>query len=150
MGDETKVGIPISSGEFRRLVERYVAQMESGGPLQTDDYIAMTRVWNTIERDRLVPTDELFRRYYALFFPGFVAHIEKALGAIPTKGMALYAKDHDLYLGGKPHANSAYRIEGLDHHSGHLSRRRPPPAQATVSDAGGGVAGVAGTMIKAE
>ncbi|MER2623294.1 MAG: hypothetical protein ABTS22_05065 [Accumulibacter sp.] len=111
MADETRLGIPISRSEFRRLVEKYVSKMESDDPLQTDDYIAMTRLWNTIERDRLVHTDELFRRYYTRFFPDFVECVEKALGAIPTKGMALYSKDHDLYLGGKPHANSAYRIE---------------------------------------
>lgn len=111
MGDETKVGIAISRREFRRLVERYVVAMEADGPLATDDYITMTRLWNTIERDHLVHTDERFRHYYKLFFPGFVARLEKALGAIPTKGMALYSREHDLYLGGKPHANSAYRIE---------------------------------------
>jgi hypothetical protein len=111
MGDESKVGIPISAREFRRLVEKHIGKMQSGVPMETNDYITMTRLWNTIERDRLVHTDELFRRYYAAFFPGFVERVEKALGAIPTKGMALYSREHDLYLGGKPHANSAYRIE---------------------------------------
>jgi hypothetical protein len=110
MTNDMTPGVAISSAEFRRLVVKYVLKMESGEPMASDDYITMARLWNTIERDQLVHADELFRRYHASFFPGFVAAFEKALGAIPTKGMALYSKKHDLYLGGKPHANSAYRI----------------------------------------
>src|SRR5262245_9803931 len=111
MGDETGIGIPIGTTEFRRLVEQYLARMEAGDQMSADDYVTMTRLWNTIEHDRLVERDEIFQRYYATFFPAYVARVERALGAITTKGMALYSRDYDLYLGGKPHANSLYRIQ---------------------------------------
>jgi hypothetical protein len=110
MGDEADIGSPIDAAEFRRLVEQHLARMEAGSDMSTDDYVIMTRLFNTIAFGQLVQRDEIFRRYHAAFFPRYVAPIQQALDATPTKGMALYAKDHDLYLGGKPHANSMYRI----------------------------------------
>src|SRR2546427_10111144 len=110
-GGRERIGIPISAAEFRRLVEHYLARMESGEEMKPGDYVTMTRLWNTIERGRLVERDEIFRHYHKGFFPEYVGRVEKALHALPTKGMALYSKEYDLFLGGKPHANSSYRIE---------------------------------------
>jgi hypothetical protein len=110
MSDEAEIGIAASADEFRRLVEHYLARMDDGSDMSNDDYVTMTRLFNTIEHGRLAERDDTFRRYRAAFFPNYVARIERALGATPTKGMALYTKAYDLYLGGKPHANSMYRI----------------------------------------
>jgi hypothetical protein len=46
-----------------------------------------------------------------LFFPAYVERIARVLEALPTKGMALYSKSYDLYLGGQPHQHSQYRLE---------------------------------------
>ena len=116
MGDEAAIGIPIGATEFRRLVEQYLARMEARDQMSADDYVTMTRLWNTIEHGRLVERDQIYKRYHAAFFPDYVAQVERALGAITTKGMALYSRNYDLYLGGKPHANSLYRIQNAPKH----------------------------------
>ena len=104
-----ELGIPITQAELRRAVTDYLDRMTKDAALTTDDYVTMVRLWNTIEFCRLAGEDELYRRYRETFFPGFVERASKALNALPTKGMALYSREHDLFLGGKPHANSQYR-----------------------------------------
>ena len=105
------VGIPISTEHFRTLVTSYLSRMESDQEMAIEDYITMTRLWNTIEFRRLGSRDPLFFRYAATFFPGYVERISKSLNAQPTKGMALYSREHDIYLGGKPHPHSQYKLE---------------------------------------
>ena len=39
-------------------------------------------------------------------------NVTHALGMELSKGMALYSKERDLYLGGAPHANSMYDVDG--------------------------------------
>jgi hypothetical protein len=104
-------GFPISTEEFRTLVSDYLRRMESGYEMTTEDYVTMIRLWNTIEFRRLGPRDSLFHRYAVAFFPAYVERISKSLNAQPTKGMALYSKEHDIYLGGKPHPRSQYKLE---------------------------------------
>jgi hypothetical protein len=107
------VGIPMSMESFRALVADYTDRMEAGRAMTTDDYITMTRLWNTVEFRRLSEKDSLFHRYAAAFFPAYVERVAKGLNALPTKGMALYSKEHDLFLGGKPHPKSQYKLEEL-------------------------------------
>jgi hypothetical protein len=41
-----------------------------------------------------------------------VVAVTQALGMELSKGLALYSPQHDLYLGGAPHANSMYDVQG--------------------------------------
>lgn len=110
MTDEA-IGIPIERDEFRALVDGYAQRLEADdGSLGPEDYVTMIRLWNTIEFGRLRQEDPLFGRFAAAFFPATVQRATEVLGATPTKGMALYARAHDVYLGGRPHANSQYRV----------------------------------------
>lgn len=111
--DGVNTGLPISTEEFRKLVTDYLNRMESGDEMTIKDYVTMTRLWNTIEFRRLGSKDAIFHRYAAAFFPAYVERISKSLNALPTKGMALYSKEYDIYLGGKPHAHSQYKLEGV-------------------------------------
>jgi len=85
--------------------------MESGDVFTIEDSLTMIRLWNTIDVCRLGPTDKLYQRYSDKFFPGYVEPLSKNLHALPTKGMALYSKDYDIYIGGRPHANSQYLLK---------------------------------------
>ena len=110
MTDEA-TGIPIARDEFRTLVDGYMARLEADdGSLGAEDYVTMIRLWNTIEFGRMRGEDPLFDRFAAAFFPAQVGRANDILGATPSKGMALYSREHDVYLGGRPHANSQYRI----------------------------------------
>jgi hypothetical protein len=108
--DAMDVGIPISLEEFRALITKYIESMESGRELSATDYLTMTRLWNTILFRRLESADELFHRYAKAFFPEYIEPISKSLNAQPTKGMALYSKEHDIYIGGKPHHHSQFKF----------------------------------------
>ncbi len=105
------LGIPISMGNFRGLVDRYLRRMDAADAMTIDDLVTMTRVWNTIEFRRLRTSNPDFQRFWGVFFPGYVAEIAERLEAGETKGMALYSPRHDLYFGGKPHQGSQYKVE---------------------------------------
>ena len=105
------LGIPIAAERFRSLVAEYVKQMDSDKEMSPEDYVTMTRLWNTIELHQLGRSDALFRRYSDAFFPAYVERVSKGLNAYPTKGMALYSKEYDIFLGGKPHARSQFKLE---------------------------------------
>lgn len=113
MTDEP-MGIPIDAETFRSLVAEYLDRLEPQGDatLDAEDYVTMIRLWNTIELHALGDRDPLFARYAAAFFPDAVQRATELLGATPTKGMALRSKEHDVYIGGKPHPNSQYLIKG--------------------------------------
>jgi hypothetical protein len=103
-------GPVINSSGFRALVVHYLGRMDAGQELSAADYYTMIRLWNTIESERLGGRDPLFKRYASTFFPTHVERAAQCLGAYPTKGMALYSKEYDVYLGSVSHAPSRYRI----------------------------------------
>ena len=49
---------------------------------------------------------ELFQSHY---MSGAVSSLEASL----TKGMAWYSQEHDVYIGGKPHENSQFKLDEL-------------------------------------
>ena len=102
-------GVPIPAGEFRSLVAGYLDRA-ADCELTVEDCITMARLWNTIESAQLAGDDELYRRYHSVFFPSRIDRVAKCLNALPTKGMALYSKEHDLYIGGPPHPRSRYSV----------------------------------------
>jgi len=110
MIDDGEIGIPIDRETFHSLVGYYLDQMGSGGELSADDLVTMTRLWNTLSSSDLEETDEAYGDFAAAFFPNYVRLASETLGALPSKGMALYSKSYDLFIGGSPHANSQYRL----------------------------------------
>jgi hypothetical protein len=96
--------------DFHDLVADYLDRMDRGTSFSTEDYITMIKLFNTIGADRLAVDDPLFARYVAAFFPSQVEPAAQRLGAVATKGMALYSREHDLYIGGPAHAPSRYLI----------------------------------------
>jgi hypothetical protein len=100
----------ITASTFRALVASYLRKLEQGEDLSADDYITAVRLFNTIEHDRRAESDELCARYASAFFPAHVDPAAKRLGAVLTKGMALYSPEYDLYIGGPRHSRSEYQI----------------------------------------
>lgn len=104
-------GVPITRGEFDAQLERYVAALDGDGPAPTaDDYVAMVRLWNTIKWRSPAGSEALTAAFEAQFFPREIETVTGVLDLTPSKGMALYSRERDLYLGGPPHANSLYEI----------------------------------------
>jgi hypothetical protein len=104
------VGISISKKNFDSLVATCTPLLE----LKTDtiakaDFITMIRLYNTITFRHL--PDKKYRQFKALFFSADLAKEEKAIGAKLSSGMCLYSKELDLYIGGRPHQNSQFKIE---------------------------------------
>jgi hypothetical protein len=106
-------GVPITQGEFDAQLERYLAALDDpDATLTDDDYVAITRLWNTIQLRRPAGDDERMAAFEARVFPAEVPTVSKALGMELSKGMALYSPERDLWLGGAPHANSMYDVQG--------------------------------------
>jgi hypothetical protein len=106
-------GVPITQAEFDAQLERYLAALDDpDATLSDDDYVAITRLWNTIQHRRPAGDEERMAAFQARVFPGEVQAVKQALGLELSKGMALYSADRDLYLGGAPHANSMYEVQG--------------------------------------
>ena len=106
-------GVPITQAEFDAQLERYLDALEyQDTTLSDEDYVAITRLWNTIQHRRPAGDEEQMAAFEARFFPGEVQNVTEALGMQLSKGMALYSRERDLYLGGAPHANSMYDIQG--------------------------------------
>jgi hypothetical protein len=105
-------GRALSAHALRELAAGYLDRIQQGDSFTDDDYIAMVKLFNTIGADRLAAADPLFARYADAFFPAQVEPAARRLGAVATKGMALYSRRHDLYIGGPAHGPSRYRIEG--------------------------------------
>jgi hypothetical protein len=119
LGAPSDIGISIGARAFNTMVDRYQAIIDgdrnlhdghSGSGPTEEDYVAMVRIWNTIVFSRMGTSDTKLARFVSSLLPAHADRISHALGAKPTKGMALYSKQHDLYIGGKPHANSQYRL----------------------------------------
>jgi hypothetical protein len=106
-------GVPITQAEFDAQVERYLAALDDqDAALSDEDYVAITRLWNTIQHRRPAGDEDRMAAFEARVFPGEVQAVTQALGMELTKGMALYSRERDLYLGGAPHANSMYDVQG--------------------------------------
>lgn len=86
--------------------------MESRSELTNLDYVLLVRLYNTIEVKDLQSTDQLYKDFLSLFYPYYIEPSAVALRARLTKGMCYYSSEFDLYIGGKPHLNSMYQIEG--------------------------------------
>lgn len=108
--DNSNIGIPMDTTTFRSLVSQYLDRIRANSEFNTDDFVTMTRVWNTISANYLEETDPLYGDFAAVFFPSYVRQASQTLGALPSKGMALYAKEYDLFIGGPPHENSQYQL----------------------------------------
>lgn len=104
-------GVPITQREFDAQLERYSEALDGGGAaLTADDYVAMVRLWNTIRWRPPPAGEDLTAAFEARFFPREVATVTSVLDLTPSKGLSLYSRERDLYLGGPPHANSVYEI----------------------------------------
>lgn len=102
--------MPIEAERFHALAAEYLARMRSEDAFDDGDYLAMIRLWNTIEFDGLGRSDPQLADYASAFFPAHVQGATTALAMTPTKGMALHSAQHDVYIGGKPHANSRFHV----------------------------------------
>jgi hypothetical protein len=102
----------ITGQEFDSQVRRYLDALEEGAALTADDYAQIVRLWNTISWGESGDDEALAQAFKSRVFPGEVRTITEVLGMTPSKGMALYSRERDLYLGGAPHANSRYEIVG--------------------------------------
>lgn len=108
--DQDSVGIKISQSEFDRKVEYGLSELSSTNEIVIDDYILLVRIYNTIEVNTMQDKKENYEKFIKLFVPVHIEKAEKKLEATVTKGMAYYSKKYDIYIGGRPHNNSMFRL----------------------------------------
>lgn len=105
-------GVACSPEDFVGNIERLLAGQNTRrrSSISIPDAIDAVRVWNTIEHHGLSHENELHHRFTETFVGGLLEEVANVLGAVPTKGMALYSEQHDIMIGGSaPHPNSIYK-----------------------------------------
>jgi hypothetical protein len=111
MKKANKSGIEIFLPDFNKKIEKYLNLMLSNGELNQLDYIAMVRIYNTLEINNLISEKKTYDEFMNSFIPKFLLKAEKELEATLSKGMSYYSKKYNLYIGGKYHNNSIYKIK---------------------------------------
>lgn len=98
---------------LRALASSYLERLEQGAELDEADWVAMVRIFNTVELGGLAAGDPVLGGYRDAFWPDLVEPAMHRLDMVATKGMALYSERHDLYLGG-PRDAAGSRFEVVD------------------------------------
>lgn len=102
------VGINISIKEFNEIVQSLVNKSKDIKFFRdTIFYINSVRVANTITKNNLENKyPDFIREYRKSIFKEALFFLEASF----YKGGAFYCQKYDLFMGGKPHENSQYKI----------------------------------------
>lgn len=107
INNQDSIGIQITAIEFNLLVIDKCQKIRTGNILTLDDKMSIIRIVNTIAENNNSDSCYLdVRDFYVRNFELLVSDFEADL----SKGGAYYSKKYNLYMGGKPHANSQYYI----------------------------------------
>ncbi|WP_157799205.1 hypothetical protein [Mucilaginibacter auburnensis] len=79
------------------------------------EYVEMVRLYNTIGNSDLISID-YYRMYYHIFMVMYVKDVGKSLDAKLMKGMSMYSKKYNIWIGDRPfgNSNSSYDIDNID------------------------------------
>ena len=108
--DQRNLGIKISKVEFEEYINEYT-KVDSVYIFELDDYIRMVRMVNTISKKMIVC--DLCYSFNQIFYEKYADYIIIKLNLILHKGGALYSREHNLFLGGKPHENSQFFVSDI-------------------------------------
>lgn len=112
MNQNNNIGLPISKVDFDQYVQTYLNKLnDSNDSLSIDDYIILTRIWNTIEINNLNDENKLYNEIVEKYYPKIFEEATKLMKAKLSKGMAMYSEEYDLWFGGRPHGNSQFKIK---------------------------------------
>lgn len=111
MSIETNIGIPIETQAFLDSVAKYTEKMTSKAGLGAEEHVTLVRLLNTIQSNKLENKQEKFKKFTELYRLEYMSQSISTLEATLTKGMAWYSKAHDIYIGGKPHQNSQFKLD---------------------------------------
>jgi len=110
------VGKPIRIVEFNNLVDKFSNMDERKiDRLSIGDLIIAVRIRNTIgERDTL--HKDRYNKFVEVFNSNFLKVATIKLNASISKGMILYSKKYNIYIGNTaaPHKNSLYAISFME------------------------------------
>jgi len=110
--NDTTIGIPITKTEFDKKVSKYIGLMSDWTKFTPEDYIEMVRLQNTIGDSNLIKVD-YYRMYYQIFLVMYLKPVGKTLDARMMKGMSMYSKKYNIWIGDRPfgNSNSLYKID---------------------------------------
>src|SRR5439155_3320378 len=105
-------GIKIQKQTFESLIKDYIEKIENENfSFSQNDYLTLTRIWNTINVKQLQNSSAQYSEFMKLFFPKIFRTATTELNATLTKGMAFYSDEFDLWFGGKLNDNSFFSFE---------------------------------------
>ncbi len=109
--NDTTVGIPITKANFNKKVSTYIKLMSDWTKFTPQEYIEMVRLYNTIGNSDFIKLD-YYRMYYQVFTVMYIKEVSKTLNTELMKGMSLYSKKYNVWIGDRPfgNSNSEFRI----------------------------------------
>jgi len=112
--DQTDIGIPITKTHFDQKVSGYLKKMSDWTKFNKQDYIDMVRVYNTIGGFLPIKND-FYKMFYCVFLVMYEKPAAKELDAGLSKGMAMYSKKYNLWIGDVPlgNNNSRFKVDTL-------------------------------------
>ena len=110
--NDTTIGIPITKAEFDKKLSKYIGLMSNWTAFTPADYIEMVRIQNTIGDSNLIKI-YYYRMYYQIFLVMYLKDVGKTLDAKLMKGMSLYSKKYNIWIGDRPYGNnnSSFKID---------------------------------------
>lgn len=113
MNFETNVGPPIKDVELEKLIKEFIEKMKTISDFESADYLTMVRIYNTIQSNKLSEKQQMCKEFAELFQSQYVSKAISSLEASLTKGMAWYSQKYNVYIGGRPHENSQFKLGQL-------------------------------------
>ena len=101
----------VSPTEFNKLINSSIEKCNQFEKLNVQDFILMTRLYNTISINNEYLNNANCKLFYNLYKEKIIHKCIEILDAKITKGMCYYSKKHDIYIGCKPHLNSHFIIK---------------------------------------
>src|SRR5688572_33441263 len=93
---------------FHALVAHHLRQIRNREIVSEEASVSMVRAWNTIQQDGLADADPVYREFSDAFMHDYVEEVRRVLDCVEVRGLSYYCPKHDVYIGGRIHANSRF------------------------------------------
>lgn len=104
----------VSLAEFEDRVVRAMQPPDNAEAQPTAYYLELCKLWNTVLHYETLQNGPPFNRFYLWVRDERLPDVVEALNMNVARGFALYAPEHDVYLGGVEAPQYRYQIDELE------------------------------------
>jgi hypothetical protein len=104
----------ITLADFNKLIETYLNDIKQGQKFTKDDYLAIGRIWNSMNHYTSLQATSDGKRFYELVRDTVMDRIVEALNMKVGRGYSFHSKEYDFVLGGTMDKRHRYEIVDWD------------------------------------